>query len=268
MNFVLLLFLFIVSFTQLLHADKPKEIANPCTGYSELLSVLDRPTVADSSCVVPNHEAVIEMGYQYLDLTKNGYGQLYPETEVRLGLPCDNEIRVLLPNRVVQTSPHESGSSAYALGYKHQIGYTEHWIWTIDALLIMPSGSASFGSYAYGYFFGGIAALSLNEMLTIEMMLSLSSLTQASSEGGRRYFTVNPDIVMTYLFTKNIQLFAELYGQSQTGPGEKPGFNIDGGIQYLINPSFEIDVEIGQRISGDLFGFKHYIGFGIGLLFK
>ncbi|MHB1515784.1 MAG: hypothetical protein ACYCVY_08765, partial [Acidiferrobacteraceae bacterium] len=35
---------------------------NPCTGPSALLALLDRPTVGDSSCVVPDGKTVLEAG--------------------------------------------------------------------------------------------------------------------------------------------------------------------------------------------------------------
>ena len=42
--------------------------------------------------------------------------------------------------------------------------------------------------------------------------------------------------------------------------------NADGGALFLILPSFEIDVELGQRISGNLNGIDHYIGTGMAVL--
>ena len=46
---------------------------NPCGESSDLLSLLDRPSIAFSACVVPKEHVLIESGYTYLKLTDYGF---------------------------------------------------------------------------------------------------------------------------------------------------------------------------------------------------
>ncbi len=243
-------------------------IDNPCGGPNALLNIIDRPTAADSACVVPFKKAVLEAGYQYQQFTHSaGHEQNFPEAEFRLGLPANNEFSVLLPNYIHQSMTPHSGFAATTVAIKHEIGYTEHWLAAVEALFTLPSGSAAFGSDGLGTTFNGVVSYTFNPQFNLTFMLGGSSETQSSSNGGQRFSSINPDVVFTYSATEKLDLFAEIYGQSKTGPGQGSGFNFDGGIIYLLLPSFAIDLEIGQRISGNLGGFDHYIGTGMAVMF-
>lgn len=243
-------------------------IDNPCAGPSALLNIIDRPTVGDSPCVVPFKNAVLELGYQYQQLTHSaGHEQNFPEAEFRLGLPANNEFVVVLPNYIHQSMAPHSGFSATTLGIKHEIGYTQHWIATVESLFTLPSGSTAFGSNGLGAVFNGIVGYTFNPKFNLTFMLGASTKTQSSHDGGQRFTSINPDLLFTYSPTEKVDLYGEIYGQSKTGPGEGSGFNFDSGVIYLPLPNFAIDAELGQRISGNLSGFNHYIGAGMAVIF-
>jgi len=242
-------------------------IANPCGGPSALLNIIDRPTVGDSACVVPFKNAVLETGYQYQQLTHSaGHEQNVPEAEFRLGLPANNEFSILLPNYIHQSMTPHSGFSATTVGIKHEIGYNQHWLAAVEALITLPDGSAAFGSKGLGATFNGIVGYTFNPEFNLTLMLGGSTETQSSRNGGQRFTSINPDLVFTYSPTEKLDLYGEIYGQSKTGPGEGSAFNFDGGVIYLLFPSFAIDLELGQRISGNLGGFNHYIGAGMSIM--
>ena len=94
-----------------------------------------------------------------------------------------------------------------------------------------------------------------------------SHLRPIPHSGGGRFTSVNPDITFTWLPLWNLQFYGEVYGQSRTGPGLGSGFDADGGVQYLLTPYCEVDLEEGVRLSGNLGGFTHYFGAGMGFLF-
>jgi len=243
-------------------------IDNPCGGASALLNIIDRPTVADSACVVPFRKAVIELGYQYQQLTHSaGHEQNFPEAELRLGLPANNEFAIILPNYIHQSMTPRSGYSATTLGIKHEIGYTQNWLAAVEALFTLPDGSAAFGNKGLGAAFNGIISYAFNPQCNLSFMLGGSTETQSSHDGGQRFTSINPDLVFTYAPSEKINFYGEVYGQSKTGPGEGSGFNFDGGFLYLVLPSFAIDLEVGQRISGNLGSFDHYISTGMGIMF-
>jgi hypothetical protein len=237
-------------------------VSNPCAG---LLAIVDRPTVADSACVVPYGNIVGEFGYQYQELRMDGQQQNFPEAEIRLGLPGNNELVVLLPNYIHQTKPSQSGDSATTVGIKHEIGYTQHWLGAVESLFLLPSGSNNFGSEGLGVTVNGIISYTFNPQFNLTFMLGETSQTTSNSQGGKRYTSTNPDLVFTWSPMEKIDIYAEVYGQSNTGPDAGSGFNFDGGIIYLLSKNLTIDIEYGQRLSGALGGFNHYIGAGFAI---
>lgn len=259
-------------------SDKKKEPENPCSGF---LSIVDRPSVADSVCVVPLGHAVLETGYLGASLQGGGFSHSFPQAEVRFGIPANNEVDIILPTYIHQTIPIENddgdpltngnivqtGSTAVTIGLKHFLGYTEHWSGAIEAYVTPPSGSYYFGQAGFGAAFYGLAGYSFNSQLSLTLMLGASTQTLSKSEGGTRFSSFNPDLVLSWQPHEKWQLYAEIYGQSATGPCEGPGFVGDVGIQYLINKNLEVDLAVAQTITGNLGGFNRYITSGFAVMF-
>lgn len=244
-------------------------VDNPCGGPSALLNIVDRPTVGDSACVVPFKEALLELGYQYQQLSHSaGYQQNFPEAGLRIGLPVNNELVLILPNYIHQSMAPHSGFGATTIGIKHEIGYTKTWLGAAEALFTLPSGSTAFGSQNMGTAVNGIINYTFNPMFSLSFMLGVTTQTESKLNGGERFTSINPDMVLTYVFTPKINFYGEVYGQSKTRLGEGSGFNFDGGLLYLPLPYLEVDLEVGQRISGNLNGFNHYIGTGMSIAFN
>ena len=249
------------------------EIQNPCAGPSALLSILDRPTVSDSACVAPLGHAVLELGYQHADLRGEGGGTAdnYPEAEVRFGLPGGNEFKVLPSNYNSQRSgiPEEasSGLSATSIGFKHELGYTKKWLGSVEAIFTLPSGNDAFGSRGPGAAVNGIVAYALTDQIGLSLQLGLSSQTGPVSAGGGRFTSFISNFVATWDPVDRLQFYGEVFGQTKTSAGEGAGYDFDGGVQYLLAPWWEIDAEEGVRLYGNLGGFTHYYGAGMGFLF-
>jgi hypothetical protein len=252
-------------------------ITDPCSGPSALLAILDRPTASDSACAVPLGRFVLEMGLQHANLRGPGGGTAdnYPQAEVRVGLPGRNEFVLLPPNYNRQRmgaysdSPAEeiTGYSAVTLGLKHELGYTRYWLGAVEAIFTLPSGGSAFGSRGLGMTFNGIASYALSEQIGLSLQLGLSSQTNPVLAGGDRFTSLVSSFVATWQPADRLQLYGEVYGQSSTGPGKGAGYFADGGLQYLITSSWEVDLEGGVRLIGDLGGFTHYFGAGMGLSF-
>ena len=267
-NFCVKPFIAIAIMASLSHHAYADTIDDPCAGPAALLNIIDRPTVSDSPCVVPYKQFVLEAGYQYQQLTHSaGHEQNYPEAEFRIGLPADNEFSVLLPNHISQSMMPHNGTTATEFGIKHKIGYNQFWASAIEALMIMPNGSAAFGSKAIGTAVNGIASYTFNPQFAVSLMLGASSETEPSQQGGERYSSINQFITFTYAPINVLNLYAEVYGQSKTSPNENSGYNMDAGIIYLLKPNLTVDIEIGQRISGNLGGINHYAGTGFAWMF-
>lgn len=241
-------------------AGTPVEL--PCSGPYGLLGLVDRPTIADSACVVPYQLSLVEMGYQYQKLSHGGYQYNLPQGELRIGLPRDNEFEVIFPNYIHQTVSPRAGFGITGVGLKHQIWYNEKWITAIDGLLILPSGSTAFGDTGTGGTVNGIVTYNVTSEFGVSFMLGVTSQTESVFDGGKRFTSVNPDLVLSW--TKNrLGIYGEAYGQSKTGPGQGSGFNMDAGILYLLAKNMTFDIEVGQRISGTLGDLSHYVGTGL-----
>lgn len=262
------------SHTALTHAAPAQ---SPCSGPSGLLGLLDRPTVGDSSCVVPVGMTVLEAGAAFGDLYGGSGGVIdtAPYLELRWGLPGNSELVWLPPNFQYQRSdaarglpPRTTrGFGPTTLGIKHEIGYNTHWQWTAEALATLPSGDSRFGSHGIGGAVNGVISYSSNGPFGASLMLGVTSQTEPTAAGGQRYQSINPDLVATWQSTQKLQFYAEIYGQSHEGYRQGWGSDADGGVQYLLNPDFEVDLEAGVRIQGNLGGFSRYVGAGLGLMF-
>lgn len=241
---------------------------DPCGGPAALLNIADRPSAGDSACVVPYKKVVMEFGYQYQELTHSaGHQQNFPEAVFRLGLPADNEFVVVLPNRILQSDVPRAGSTATIVGLKHELGYNQFWLAAIESLVALPNGSAAFGSKGTGLAINGILSYAFNDRYNATFMLGGSTATTPSMDGGKRYSSVNPDLVLTYSATEFINVYGEIYGQTKTAPDETSGYNFDGGLLYLVSPHAMVDIEVGHRVSGNLAGFHQYVGTGFAIMF-
>jgi hypothetical protein len=136
-----------------------------------------------------------------------------------------------------------------------------------EGLFTPPSGDANFGAAGTEVILNGILEYTL-DTVSLTCMMGITTQTQSRNNGGGRSNSFNPDFVITWLpKDSKCQYFAEIYGQTQTAPGQGAGFNVDGGIQYLIKSYFLVDVEFGQRLVGTLGDFNQYVGAGFGIMF-
>ena len=253
--------------------------ANPppsCSGPSGFLAVIDRPTVEDSGCAVPQGRFDIEAGATAGNLYPAPGGRFYmlPSLALRWGLPDNSELVWLPPSFQHQSVNGERGARAATLhgfgpttiGFKHVLGWTDHWQWTAEALATLPSGDSTFGSHGAGGALNAIVSYG-NGPFGVSLMVGATSETEPTAAGGQRFESFNPDLVATWAATSRVQLFGEIYAQSHSGTLQGWGTNADGGAQYLLTPDLVVDVEEGVRIQGSLGGFSNYTGVGLGLMF-
>lgn len=239
-------------------------IPDPCA--TGVLALINRPSITGSACVVPYKKTMIEAGVQYLNLSGGAYGYITPQTEIRFGLPGNNEFLIITPTYYHQTISPRAGWSAGTLSFKHEIGYNANWLGAVEGLLTMPSGSESYGSRSLGGTINGIMTYTFDPVFSLSGMLGVMTQSVQYINNGQRFTSVNPDLVASWQFNSQWLAFAELYAQTRTGPGEKAGFLTDGGIFYLPTSNISLDAEVGQRIVGS-WGFQNYVGFGFGVLF-
>lgn len=241
--------------------------SDPCGGPSALFNLLNRPSQLDSPCVVPFKKVILEAGYEYLSLIGGGRSQDYPEVVIRIGLPHQNEFIAILPDSNHQSVAPRTGYFPNVIGIKHEFGYTKYWLASVEGLLTLPTGGGAFGSNKYDPTINGIIQLSLTPSIALIFMLGVNWQSLPAINGGHRFTTINPDLVLSWQINDKLLVFGETYGQSLTGPKQGSGINADAGVMFLLTRRLEIDAELGYRVSGKLGGLKNYYGMGLGILF-
>jgi len=243
------------------NADTPSD---PKDDPYLLLSLIDRPNASDSAWAVPDNMMVVEAGYQFAKLLDATYLQNAPQALVRFGLPHSTELVALLPNYVF---PSPSGFTASVVGLKHEFVHTKKTVISLEGLITPKSGSAEYGSAGTGGAFNGILSYDVIPEFNITTMVGVTSFTTSQNAGGDRYGSFNPDLVLTLVPRKDINIYGEVYGQTKTGPGQGSGYNTDFGIIYLARRNIAFDAEVGQRLTGEL-GFDKFVGGGVTFLFS
>jgi hypothetical protein len=252
-------------FSTLLFAET---VEDPCAGESRMIALINRPTVADTACVVPQHHSMVEMGGVYELMTQNlGNLKIYPETLYRLGLGQQTEIDIQSPNFVQPSHFGAPKLTATSVGVKHEIGHTAKWLGTVETIMTLPSGSREFGSAGLGVGLNGILVYTYSPQWVFVTMMGMTTETLPSLQGGRRYNSFNPDVVLNYLMNDDWELFIEVYGQTKTSPIQGAGFNTDMGLVWQASKNLAFDVEYGHRLSGQLVGFEYYVGAGVSVFF-
>lgn len=241
---------------------------NPCYGGpGEMLNIVDRPNNADSACAVPAGRFEFELGYQNQQLTDTSANQQnFPSAELRFGLPHNSEIFIVVPDYIHQSIAPTSGFTQTVGGLKHQILYNDKWLLTVEGAVVLPDGSAAFGNKHIGGAANAIISYNINTQLNMTGMFGGSSTTESRLEGGRRFNSLNPDLVLTWTINGKTSLYGEVYGQRKTGFEEGRGFNFDLGILYLFKPNLVLDLSGAQRLTGNLGGFERYIGAGLSVM--
>ncbi|WP_419418450.1 transporter [Legionella sp. D16C41] len=238
-----------------------------CSGKNAFINIVNRPSNSDSPCVIPYKHFDLELGAAYQKLAQGmGEGYNFPQPEVRIGLLHQSELFFFLPNYYYQRLPVLSGFTNASLGLKHQLGYTDKWVWALEGELELPGGSKNFGTKALGGIVNGIISCTLSNTLSLTFVIGVSTESDSINAGGRRYNSFNPDGLLAYSFTDTLSFYAEVYGQTKTSATTGSGFNADAGLLYLIRPNMVVDLSAGQRLSGFLGGFNHYFEAGMSFL--
>jgi len=190
---------------------------------------------------------------------------MFPQSRFRVGLPGRNEFVLSFP---IENTNNKlaAGLSPTFLTLKHNIFYTEHWNAAIRGVYIPTSGSKIYGTAHNGYLLNGILAYRI-DTFNASVMLGYSSYSTSIANGGERYNTFTPDFAVGWQAKDWLQLYAEVYGQLNTGPRQGPGYNMDAGLLFLFTKDIAADIEMGHRISGHLGNFNVYYGTGLSVLF-
>lgn len=247
--------------------------SDPCDG---LLSTLDRPTVADSTCVVKSGHAIAELGYQTGPVKGSDISRLsfFPQAELRFGLPENWELKLFPPNynmttvRPLAGGGQVDGFGDAAIGVKHQFGSLGGFLFSADVKFTFPTGQTGFSSGGAQANIQGIVSYSITPALGISGLLGVSTLTGQMSNGSvARFTSVNPDFVVTYLMNDRLQFYGEIYGNTKTASNQVSNYSVQAGVQYLLTKNVEVDASAGALLHGPAGLQSRFINLGAGVLF-
>ncbi len=252
-------------------ASPAADAKDPCGGSTRLLATLNRPTVGYSACAVPRGAVVLEEGYQNQSQggTSASVTTTYPQGFERVGIADRFELDLIGPNlnRVRDRSGAvTSGFSDLGLGFKYELPPGGRFTYGVDGLFTAATGSGGFGAG------GPTQTLDVDVAYAASPAIGFgTTLAGASSAGfdasgrGARFGYFLPSFVVTAQIPNAYQFYAELVGQTKLAPGGGGHVFSDAGVQKLLGPDLEVDVEYGSSytpIGGSRF---QYIGTGFGL---
>lgn len=234
----------------------------------DVLLLSDRGLFTDTACVVPNKKVLVEGGYQQQNLTGSGTLFSFPATQVTLGLPQNTEIFTVMPNYNEQRRPHLAGSTTVGVGAKTQVYSTKTLTLSGEGLVAIPGGSKAFGSDGTGLIINALGLYLLSSKITVLGMLGESSLTWPDTAGGKRFNSLNSSLAFAYAPVEQMNLFAEIIGQTKTSPFRGSGVDWNLGVFYELNKNIVFDVEYVKSFYGLTGGFKNFVGVGATVFFN
>lgn len=217
----------------------------------------DRPSVTDSSAVVPNGVFQAENGL--LDTGNPGSRTLdFPETLIRFGVGPSTELRFTAPD-YYQNSP-TSGSGDLALGIKRQIvSISGGFEIAAVVSLSFPTGAKAISSNGYDPSFQVPWSHPLSANWTAEGMLSV----YVPTENGSHRVIGESTFVLDRQLTKAWDAFTEYAGDFPQYGG--PRHLLHFGAAYKITPRQQLDLHFGVGLSAA--ALHHFVGIGYSFRF-
>ncbi|WP_058532983.1 transporter [Legionella saoudiensis] len=232
-----------------------------------LLDLTNSPSKIDSACAVPFKKIIIESNYIYQNLyDSSGTQKNYPNAILRIGLPSNNELFVLPPNYIKQTRFPHRGVSITSLGLKHSFSYQENWLFALEEVVDLPSGSYYYGTAAWGENIKAIITSLITKKLTLSTMLGVSHSGDPAGFKGRTFYSFNPIVTLAYNPTEKISLYHELYAQSKISASEEWGINYDAGALFELRKNFIIYISWAHQLQHNLGNFKMYVSGGFSIM--
>jgi Putative MetA-pathway of phenol degradation len=233
----------------------------PASSAASTPIATDRPSVTDSSIVVPAGSIQAENGF--LDNSTQELRTLDgPETLVRFGLLSKTELRFYVPDYYYNenTGPTTgaapgSGFGDLAIGVKQQLGPTPcGFDVSVVAYVSFPTGAQAISSHGYDPALQVPWSHSLSSKWTLAGMLSLYWPTQ----GGQRNLTGEPTLLLDRQLRAPWDVFVEYAGDFSENAGPRNLLHFGTTVKIRKRQQLDFHVGVGSN-AGATF---HFFGFG------
>jgi hypothetical protein len=218
----------------------------------------DRPSVTDSSVVVPPGSLQAENGFA----ASVSQGQRTfdgPETLLRFGVVSKTELRLGTPNYVGQAGAI-SGFGDLIAGLKQQFGPVRGFDVSLVLSLSLPAGANAISSHSYDPSVQLPWSRTLSSKWTVAGMQSVYWPTVQ----GRRKVTGETTFLVDRLLTKTSDAFVEYAGDFPGQGGPRHLLHL--GSSYRPTPHHQIDLHFGLGLSSA--AVDHFIGIGYSFRFQ
>jgi Putative MetA-pathway of phenol degradation len=233
----------------------------PATPDTSAPIATDRPSVTDSSVVVPLRSIQAENGF--LETKTDGQNIVdAPETLIRVGVLTKTELRLTVPDYFYNTSTaggQTTGFGDVSLGVKQQLGPIDGFDVSAVLFLSFPTGAnnVSSGGYDPGIQIPWSRALSPN--WTVAGMLSMYWPTQSR----RRNLTGESTILLDRQLTKSWDAFLEYAGDFPERGGNRHLLHV--GTALKLARQHQLDFHFGVGLSPA--APDHFVGIGYSFRF-
>ncbi len=206
----------------------------------------DRPSVAESSIVVPRGYFQVENGLLLTHAQGEGVLDL-PETSLRFGLLDRTELRFSVPDyfhTLPTESPAVSGFGDMAIGLKQQLGPTrDNFNFAAVLFLSFPTGANTISSHGYD---PGLQ-LPWSRQLSANWTASGQAAFYWPTLAGRHNFTGEITFVLDRQLTRPWDVFMEYAGDFPDRGGSRQLLHF--GSAYKLSARQQIDFQVAAGLS-------------------
>lgn len=235
--------------------------------HTNLLAVLDRPSVGFSPCAVKPGERVFELGYAGAS-GGDGRSATFPQGFLRFGTGPNLEVDVIGPAYSLQETSlgRTGGFQDSGLGAKYELWHHGGAAMGLDFLYTMPTGAAALTAGAPVQTVNLDYSAPVSSIVSVSSTLGIQNSFAVSRSGASGRFTSElPSVLINDSWNPRAQAFVEAFGQTRTRPDGGSLFGVDANLQYLLAPQIEVDVGVGRTVTSG--APSHFAGFGFGLRF-
>lgn len=224
-----------------IHSSEPNKIALPSM-------VTTRPSFTDAAVTVPQGSLQVESGATFTDSRGGIYSWTLPETQFRLGIADNTELRYTVPNHTY-IGDNKPGSIANNFG-DTSIGLAHHRMLPgkVDLMLIpilnLPTGANKVSSNSVDPMFRLVGAKYLTPKWQISSMFETRWNT---GKDAASRVVMMPTFINYYSFTPKWIGFLE-YGSFIPTEGKSSQF-IQSGALFLPTPRQQIDARIAVGLN-------------------
>jgi hypothetical protein len=223
-----------------------RSIRGQTTADSEAFISTDRPSIANSSLVVPKGDFQVENGLLVTN-TQGQYTLDLPETDFRFGLLTRTELRLSAPDYFHPLATDTTAASGFGdmmIGVKQQLGPTrENFNLSVILFLSLPTGAKAVSSHSYD---PGLQ-LPWSHQLSANWTGSGQVAFYWPTQTDRRNFTGEATFVLDRQLTKPWDAFVEYAGDFPERGGSRQLLHF--GTAYKLAPRHQIDFHIAAGLS-------------------